>query len=130
MRLLDLVIRLAPVGVACLLFTLTARLGYDVLRQLARLRAASCSLALAIQQFVRLLARRSAWLGGMSPRRFFRGIRAAMLTAFSTASSNATLPTALAVAEEELQLPAARQPLRAHASARPRTRTAPRCSRA
>src|SRR5262249_9022644 len=34
MRLLDLVLQIAPIGVACLLFTLTARLGYDVLRQL------------------------------------------------------------------------------------------------
>src|SRR5690606_33968054 len=41
----------------------------------------------------------------MSPRRFFRGSQEAMLTAFSTASSNATLPTALRVAEEELKLP-------------------------
>ena len=35
MWLLALVIRLAPVGVACLLFTTTARLGYEVLRELA-----------------------------------------------------------------------------------------------
>jgi len=32
-------------------------------------------------------------------------VREAMLTAFSTASSNATLPTALRVAEDELGLP-------------------------
>ena len=51
MRLLDLVIRLAPVGVACLLFTLTARLGYDVLRQLGAY-VGVVLLALAIQQFV------------------------------------------------------------------------------
>ena len=57
--------------------------------------------ALAIQQFV-VYSLSVRWLGGMAPRRFFRGIRAAMLTAFSTASSNATLPTALRVAEEEL----------------------------
>jgi DAACS family dicarboxylate/amino acid:cation (Na+ or H+) symporter len=44
-------------------------------------------------------------LGGMSPRRFFRDIQEAMITAFSTASSNATLPTALRVAEENLELP-------------------------
>jgi DAACS family dicarboxylate/amino acid:cation (Na+ or H+) symporter len=41
----------------------------------------------------------------MSPWTFFRGVRDAMLTAFSTASSNATLPTSLAVAERELKLP-------------------------
>jgi len=44
-------------------------------------------------------------LGGMSPWTFFRGIQEAMVTAFSTSSSNATLPTALRVAEEELHLP-------------------------
>jgi DAACS family dicarboxylate/amino acid:cation (Na+ or H+) symporter len=41
----------------------------------------------------------------MSPLRFFRGIQDAMITAFSTASSNATLPTALRVAEQQLHLP-------------------------
>src|SRR5690606_24993834 len=43
--------------------------------------------------------------GGMSPVRFFRGSQEAIVMAFSTASSNATLPTALMVAEEELKLP-------------------------
>ena len=42
----------------------------------------------------------------MDPLAFFRAVRPAMLTAFSTASSNATLPTALLVAENELRLPA------------------------
>jgi Na+/H+-dicarboxylate symporter len=41
----------------------------------------------------------------MSPVFFFRGVQAAMVTAFSTASSNASLPTALRVAEENLHLP-------------------------
>jgi DAACS family dicarboxylate/amino acid:cation (Na+ or H+) symporter len=45
------------------------------------------------------------FFGGMSPREFFRGVRLAMLTAFSTASSSATLPTAIKVAEENLKLP-------------------------
>jgi len=36
---------------------------------------------------------------------FFRDVRMAAITAFSTASSNATLPTALKVAEENLRLP-------------------------
>jgi DAACS family dicarboxylate/amino acid:cation (Na+ or H+) symporter len=41
----------------------------------------------------------------MSPWAFFRGIQEAMVTAFSTSSSNATLPTALRVAEDNLHLP-------------------------
>jgi DAACS family dicarboxylate/amino acid:cation (Na+ or H+) symporter len=103
MWLLEVVIRLAPLGIACLVFTLTARLGLDVLRQLAAYVGVVVA-ALAIHQFG-VYSLSVYWLGGMSPRRFFRAVRPAMLTAFSTASSNATLPTALAVAEHDLGLP-------------------------
>jgi len=104
MQLLDVVLRLAPFAVACLLFTMTARLGWEVVVQLGAY-VGVVLLALGIQQFgVYSLAVR--WLGGMPPAQFFRGVREAMLTAFSTASSNATLPTALRVAETELHLPA------------------------
>jgi DAACS family dicarboxylate/amino acid:cation (Na+ or H+) symporter len=103
MRLLGFVIAAAPVGVACLMFTLTARLGYDVLGLLAAYVVVAL-LGLALQQFV-VYALAVKWLGGMRPLDFFRGVRTAMLTAFSTSSSNATLPTSLAVAEQELRLP-------------------------
>jgi len=103
MHLLALVIRIAPVGVACLLFSLTARLGYDVLRQLGWY-VAVVVIALALQQFV-VYSISVRWLGGMRPSHFFRAIHPAVVTAFSTASSNATLPTALQVAEEGLRLP-------------------------
>jgi DAACS family dicarboxylate/amino acid:cation (Na+ or H+) symporter len=103
MRLIDLVIQLAPFAVAALLFNMTAQLGFDAVTLLARY-VGVVVLALAIHQFAvyGLLVR---VFGGMSPRTFFRGIEEAMLTAFSTASSNATLPTALRVAEEKLKLP-------------------------
>ena len=103
MRLIDLVIQLAPIAVAALLFNMTAQLGFDAVTLLARY-VGVVVLALAIHQFVvyGLLVR---LLGGMSPGAFFRAIEEAMLTAFSTASSNATLPTALRVAEERLKLP-------------------------
>ena len=103
MKLLEMVIKLAPLGVACLTFTLTARLGYDVLKQLGAY-VFTVIAALAIQQFM-VYSASVSWFGGMNPMTFFRGIREAMLTAFSTASSNATLPTSLAVAERELKLP-------------------------
>ena len=48
----------------------------------------------------------SVWLlGGRRPLRFFADVRLAMATAFATASSSATLPTAIKVAEENLKLP-------------------------
>jgi DAACS family dicarboxylate/amino acid:cation (Na+ or H+) symporter len=103
MRLLAMVIQVAPIGVACLLFTLTARLGFDVLRQLGAYVLVVVG-ALAIHQFV-VYSVAVAWLGRMDPRVFFRGVREAMVTAFSTASSNATLPTSLLVAEQNLKLP-------------------------
>jgi DAACS family dicarboxylate/amino acid:cation (Na+ or H+) symporter len=103
MRLMRMVIALAPIGVFALLFTLTAQLGWRVLGQLAQY-VFVVVLALAIHQFgVYSLAVKL--FGGMSPRRFFRGVQEAMVTAFSTSSSNATLPTALRVAEENLRLP-------------------------
>jgi len=103
MRLLGLVLRVAPIAVACLLFTLVARLGFDVLRQLGAY-VLVVLLALAIHQFV-VYSISVAWLGGMNPLTFFRNIREPMLTAFSTASSNATLPVSLAAAETQLKLP-------------------------
>lgn len=103
MRLIGMVIAAAPVGVAALLFTLTAQMGYEILVQLARY-VAVVLLALSIHQFV-VYSLAVKLFGGMSPLAFFRGIEEAMITAFSTASSNATLPTALKVAEENLRLP-------------------------
>ena len=104
MTLIGWVIRLAPYGVAALLFVLAAQLGYAVIGQLARY-VSVVVLALALQLVVVYSAMVKLG-GGMSPRAFFKGSEEAMLTAFSTASSNATLPTALRVAETELKLPA------------------------
>lgn len=103
MRLIGIVIAVAPVGVAALLFTLTAELGYEVLWRLAGY-VGVVLLGLALHQFV-VYSLSVRLLGGMSPRRFFRDVQDAMITAFSTSSSNATLPTALKVAEENLHLP-------------------------
>lgn len=103
MRLIDVVLAFAPIGVFALLFNLTAQLGYEILGQLAQY-VGTVLLALLIHQFV-VYSLAVRVLGGMSPVRFFRGIQEAMVTAFSTSSSNATLPTALRVAEEKLLLP-------------------------
>ena len=103
MKLIGLVIRLAPLGVAALLFTLTAELGYTVLVYLARY-VGVVLLALAIHQFV-VYSLAVRGFAGLSPLRFFRAVQPAMLTAFATASSNATLPTSLRVAERNLRLP-------------------------
>jgi dicarboxylate/amino acid:cation (Na+ or H+) symporter, DAACS family len=103
MRLIDGVLRLAPFGVAALLFSVMAQLGVEVLRQILSY-VAVVVLALGLHMFgVYSLSVRI--LGGRNPLGFFRDIRLAMVTAFSTASSSASLPAALKVAEENLRLP-------------------------
>ncbi|PTL80552.1 dicarboxylate/amino acid:cation symporter [Vitiosangium sp. GDMCC 1.1324] len=103
MKLIDGVLKLAPVGVGALLFSMMARLGVGVLMQVASY-VGVVLLALGLHMFgVYSLSVR--FLGGRNPLAFFRDCRLAIVTAFSTASSSATLPTALKVAEENLKLP-------------------------
>jgi DAACS family dicarboxylate/amino acid:cation (Na+ or H+) symporter len=103
MKLIEGILRLAPLAVGALLFAMTARIGPAVLRPVAGY-VGVVVLGLALHMFV-VYSLSVKLFGGMSPRAFFSGSRLAMLTAFSTASSSATLPTALRVAEEELRLP-------------------------
>lgn len=105
MTCIEGVLKLAPVGVAALLFTMGVRLGTGLLRPLAAY-VLVVLVGLAIHMFV-VYSLMLRFLGRMSPRAFFRGVRVAIVTAFSTASSAATLPTALKVAETELKLPSA-----------------------
>jgi DAACS family dicarboxylate/amino acid:cation (Na+ or H+) symporter len=102
-KLIEWVIRFAPFAVAALLFTLTARMGWDVLVQLARY-VGVVLLALALQCFV-VLPLLVRYLGRMPLKRFFGGSETAMVTAFSTSSSSATLPTTLRSAEKNLGVP-------------------------
>lgn len=103
MRLIGLVIRLAPYAVAALMFALAARFGWDVLKTLGHF-ALTVVLALAVHMFV-VLPLWVRFLGKTSPLRFFRDSEEAILTAFATASSTATLPVTLRVAEQNLKLP-------------------------
>lgn len=102
-KIVQMALQLAPIGVGALLFTMTARFGADLLVSLAFF-VISVLGALAVQQFgvYPLLLK---FFSKMSPLHFFRKIRTVMLTAFSTSSSNATLPTALSCATDDLQLP-------------------------
>jgi DAACS family dicarboxylate/amino acid:cation (Na+ or H+) symporter len=102
--LVGFALRLAPVGVACLVFSLAARLGLNIFEVLGAY-VLTVLLGLAIQQFgVYPLLLRTAC--GWNPVDFFRRIRPVMVTAFSTSSSNATLPTTLEVARSGLGIPA------------------------
>ncbi len=103
MKLILIVIKLAPLAVACFMFNLAAAFGWELLVRLSAY-VGVVLLALGIQMFV-VFPVLLATLGKKNPLSFFRETQEASLMAFSTASSNATLPTALRVADERLKLP-------------------------
>lgn len=105
MAIIDFAMRLAPFGVACLIFVMTARLGGELLTTLIWFLAVTLAgfaihLGVVYPIFLLVVARRNPWS-------FFRDSSEALLMAFATSSSNATLPTSLRVAEERLRLPPA-----------------------
>lgn len=100
MRIIDWAMALAPYAVGALLFTVTARTGLSLFASLGAY-VLVVVLGLCIQQFVVFFALLKT-LAGVSPLEWWRRVREVVLTAFSTASSNATLPTSLKVSEEKL----------------------------
>jgi len=102
-KIIDLVMWAAPFAVACLLFTTTSRFGFDLLLALGWF-VFTVLTGLALHMFG-VYSISVAMLSRISPFEFFRRVRVAMVTAFSTSSSNATLPTALRVSEENLGVP-------------------------
>jgi DAACS family dicarboxylate/amino acid:cation (Na+ or H+) symporter len=102
-KIIDLIMRVAPYAVACLLFNNTARFGLDLLAALGWF-VVTVLLGLGLHMFGTYSL--SVWLlSRISPLEFFRRIKTVMLTAFSTSSSAATLPTTLRVSEENLGVP-------------------------
>jgi DAACS family dicarboxylate/amino acid:cation (Na+ or H+) symporter len=102
MVIIHFAMRVAPVGVACLVFAATARLGLALVPPLLGFMF-TVILGLATQLLV--VYSLVLWWSGWSPREFFRGVSDAMFTGFGTSSSNATLPTSLEVAQQNLGLP-------------------------
>lgn len=97
------VMLLAPYAVFVLIASVVARFGVDLLQSLlvyalTVLAGLVLHLCGTLALLVRLLAR-------LSPMDFYRRIAAVQLFAFSTSSSNATLPVTLRTAEEKLGVP-------------------------
>ncbi len=103
MRLIGIVIQLAPIAIFCFMFNLAAQFGWDLLFRLAAF-VGTVLLALGLQTFV-VFPTLLATLGRKNPLTFFSQTREASVMAFATASSNATLPAALRVAHTQLRLP-------------------------
>ena len=99
-RIVHYALSLAPYAVPALIFSVVIKFGMEFLQSLF-LFVATVLVGLLIHLFgtmsllLKLLTKRS-------PREFFRAIRAILVTAFSTSSSNATLPTSIQVTRENL----------------------------
>src|SRR5690606_14567184 len=102
-KIIGYAMRLAPYGVAALLFSLTVNVGASFLLVLLKYVLIVLG-ALAIHQFV-TYSIILKFFAGRSPLQFFKNTSEIMITAFSTSSSNATLPTAIAVSIEKLKVP-------------------------
>ena len=103
MIIVHVVMRLSPVAVFAIVFNTALTFGTGVFASLF-LYVLTVTLGLLIQQF----GVYTALLWGVarrSPVEFFRNCREVYLYAFSTASSNATLPLSLEVAGTKLRLP-------------------------
>jgi len=103
MTVIRMAMKLAPYAVAALIFSITARMGFAILTTLGKY-VLVVLFGLALHQFgvyglvIKFLAK-------LNPLNFFRAIGEVMAIAFSTSSSNATLPDALRVSEEKVGIP-------------------------
>jgi len=102
-KIIEMIMKFAPYAVACLLFNNTARFGLDLLQALGWF-VVTVLVGLSIHMFG-VYSLSVYFLSKLSPVDFFRRIKTVILTAFSTSSSNATLPTALKISEENLGVP-------------------------
>lgn len=103
MAMTQWVIRLAPIGVAAFMLSATVSQGSDVFLTLG-LYMLTVFLALVVHAFIvlpailKFVAKRDPW-------DYAQALAPALLTAFSTASSNGTLPLTMSSVEERAGLP-------------------------
>ena len=100
MTLVTLLMKLAPYGVFCLLFSLFAKQGLGVIGDLA-LYMVTVLLVLGIHALGVYPLLLKAF-SGLNPVMFLRKMRNTQLFAFSTASSSATIPVTLRAVEQRL----------------------------
>ena len=101
-KIVGFALELAPFAVPAMIYSVIVKVGVDVLLALS-VFVVGCTAALALHLFGTM----SLWvryLAGRSPGTYFRQIRSLLIAAFSTSSSSACLPAALAVAHDELKL--------------------------
>lgn len=102
MRIIGWAMLIAPVAVFAIVFNTARSFGLDVFRAVL-LYVITVVAGLLLQQFL-VYSAMLRLVGRRSPIQFFRDCREVYVYAFSTASSNATLPLSLTVAETKLKL--------------------------
>jgi DAACS family dicarboxylate/amino acid:cation (Na+ or H+) symporter len=99
-RIVHYALLLAPIAVPAMIFSVVVKVGPDIFRALLGF-VAVCLGAILLHLFgtmtlwIRLFTKRS-------PLSFWRSLRTVLVTAFSTSSSNATLPTSMQTCRENL----------------------------
>ena len=100
MKLIGMVISLAPIGVFCLMVKLGVSVGWsDIGKLLAYFLTVAGTLALHMLVVYPLLLK---VLSGLDPLAYLKKMREPMLVAFSTSSSGATLPVTLRTVEARI----------------------------
>ena len=102
-KIIGYAMNLAPYGVAALLFNMVVNVGADFLLSLLWYVIIVLA-ALAIHQFV-TFSIILKYFANRNPFKFYKDMSEVTLTALSTSSSNATLPTAIRVSIEKLKIP-------------------------
>ncbi len=102
MKIIDFAMKLAPFGVAALIFNTTSQLGFQVLSLLMSY-VSIVLIALAVHLLVTYSVILKYFVK-INPLTFFKNISEVIITAFSTSSSNATLPTSIRVTNDKFKL--------------------------
>ena len=90
MKVMELILKLSPIGVFCLLTPVVAENGAKIIGSLAMVLL-TAYISYVIHALV-VYSTTVRTMGGVSPLKFFKGMAPAMIFAFSSASSVGTLP--------------------------------------
>ena len=100
--IVNFALRLAPYAVPAMIYSVIVKIGVDILIALG-VFVVGC----VVMMLLHLFGTMSLWIKFWTPRRplqVWKDMRAVLITAFSTSSSNATLPAALECAKNTLRI--------------------------
>jgi DAACS family dicarboxylate/amino acid:cation (Na+ or H+) symporter len=104
MRIVNFALVIAPIAVPCMIASVIIKYGFSLLQSLL-LFVVGVLVVMAIHLFGTMSLLLKTFTS-LSPRKFFSAVRTILITAFSTSSSNATLPTTIKVSQEKLGISA------------------------